>query len=384
LNKKILFIGHYAGLTGAPIILLRLLKWMNENTKLELSVLLKQDGPLKAAYEKIAPVAVYPQITSQKSTTSKSRFKLLTSLLTAKDKGKSKIIEQYPINSIDLIFANTITNGHILSSLSYLNCPVICRVAELNYWIHKSGKNNFELIKNHVSHFIAVSNAVKQNLTVNHGIPEKKIDVVHGFIAPTINFNTGKIRRSLNIPRDGIIVGGCGAEVWRKGKDLFIQLAISIFKKSKNTPIYFIWLGGEQSGEDFYQLQHDIKQAKLSDKMFLIPESPNPYDYFADFDIFAMVSREDPYPVVNLELAALGKPIICFEDSGGSPEFVENDSGFIVPYLDIDAFSEKVILLAKDKNLREKLGKSAREKVYKRHSILVTGPKLLEIINRFL
>jgi glycosyltransferase involved in cell wall biosynthesis len=58
--------------------------------------------------------------------------------------------------------------------------------------------------------------------------------------------------------------------------------------------------------------------------------------YFAAFDVFALVSREDPFPVVCLEAASLGKPIVCFNSSDGEKEFVENDCGFVVPDLDIE------------------------------------------------
>jgi hypothetical protein len=38
---------------------------------------------------------------------------------------------------------------------------------------------------------------------------------------------------------------------------------------------------------------------------------------------------------VCLEAAALGKPIICFGDAGGMPEFIEEVCELVVPYLDI-------------------------------------------------
>ncbi|MDH6063711.1 hypothetical protein, partial [Umezakia ovalisporum] len=48
---------------------------------------------------------------------------------------------------------------------------------------------------------------------------------------------------------------------------------------------------------------------------------------------------------VCLEAASLGKPILCFDKAGGEPEFVEDDCGFIVPYLDLDAADMNLISL---------------------------------------
>jgi glycosyltransferase involved in cell wall biosynthesis len=384
LSKKVLFIGHSAGHTGAPIILFRLLNWLKKNTDLDLKLIIKLDGPLKSSYEKVAPVMLYNphnKITSVIERLFPKGFKKLNRIGKI---SKRKLTRKIKPFSVDLIFTNTITNGEILSDLSYLNCPVICRVAELNYWINRSGRANLETIKKYVTHYIAVSEAVKQNLINNHTIPEEKISVVHGFISPPSDFDSGAIRKKLNIPEDGIIVGGTGSEVWRKGKDLFIQLAIAVLAMKSTLPIYFVWLGAEKKGEETYQLEHDILNSGLSGRIFFIPDVENPMDCFADFDMFAMVSREDPYPIVNLEMASLSKPILCFENAGGSSEFVENDAGFILPYLDINAMAEKVILLAEDKELRACLGKNAAKKVMERHDISIAAPKILKIINHYL
>jgi len=388
MKKRILFVGHSAGFTGAPIILLRLINWLKANTDMDIKILLKTDGELRASYEEMGPVFLYnsPLLKSKVFNfliheTNKGFFHFFNKKIKLHNRLKNNI----PPSSVDLIFANTITNGEILSSLSYLKCPIICRVAELEFWINRSGYNNFNHVKNYVSHFIAVSETVKQNLVLNHDIQADKIDVVHGFISSQDKIsNLKNVRDVLKIPKDGIVIGSSGAEVWRKGKDLFIQLAINVFNKCNGLPIYFVWIGGSKEGSEIYQLQHDIRQAELSDRIFLVPEVSNPMDYFAAFDIFAMVSREDPFPLVNLEAASLGKPIVCFENAGGSPEFVEKDAGFVVPYLDLDAMADKVITLAKDEGLRNRLGNRAAKKVQERHDISIAAPKILQVIHRFL
>jgi glycosyltransferase involved in cell wall biosynthesis len=61
----------------------------------------------------------------------------------------------------------------------------------------------------------------------------------------------------------------------------------------------------------------------------------NPLDYLSVFDIFALTSREDPYPLVVLEAALLQKPMVCFEKAGGAQDLIETDAGLIVPYLSL-------------------------------------------------
>jgi glycosyltransferase involved in cell wall biosynthesis len=99
-------------------------------------------------------------------------------------------------------------------------------------------------------------------------------------------------------------------------------------------------------------------------------------------DVFVLTSREDPYPLVCLEAAALEKPIVCFAGAGGMPEFVENDCGFVVPYLDIAAMGDHVVSLLDAPDLRVVIGRAARRKVSERHDVGKAAPRILEIIER--
>ena len=127
------------------------------------------------------------------------------------------------------------------------------------------------------------------------------------------------------------MIVGSGYETWRKGKDLFVQLASHVHQKLETDTVHFLWVGGRIDNEEYYEIAHDIKMAGLEHYVHFCGEVSNPLDYFAASDLFALVSREDPYPLVCLEAAILGKPILCFDNAGGMPEFVENDAGFVVP-----------------------------------------------------
>ena len=82
--------------------------------------------------------------------------------------------------------------------------------------------------------------------------------------------------------------------------------------------------------------------------------------------------------------ASLGKPILCFADAGGAPEFVEEDAGFVVPYLDVGAMADRLATLFEDDDLRMRLGNTAANKVRERHDVAVGAPKILRVIERFL
>jgi len=114
--------------------------------------------------------------------------------------------------------------------------------------------------------------------------------------------------------------------------------------------------------------------------MHFLGHRSNPRDYFAAADVFALTSREDPFPLVNLEAATAEVPTVCFDEAGGSKEFVEDDCGFVVPYLDVEAMAGRVVEILTTPGLRDRLGRRAAEKVRERHDIEVVAPKLLELI----
>jgi glycosyltransferase involved in cell wall biosynthesis len=387
IDKKVLFISHDASRTGAPIIFLNFLEWFKKNSEIPFRILLKDCGVLETRFQALAPVNVFYNKQMERGWC--RRAIIGTAIRPLSNRFHFiKLRRELFQDDIGLVYSNTVTNGGVLQFLSSLKCPVITHVHELESEIRKSGLDNWDLVKKFTNHYIAVSDAVKQNLIINHNIPEMNIDVVHGFIPiSTLNRNLeskNKPREDLNIPKDAFIVGSSGAGSWRKGRDLFVQLAVNIVRKFKDKPIHFVWVGGRMKESEFYEMEHDISHAGISDKIHFVEHVSNPLDYYAEFDIFAMISREDPFPLVNLEVAALGKPIVCFDKAGGTPEFVENDAGFVVPYLDIDAMADKIIGLARNEELRNKMGRRSFEKAVGNYDISVGAQKINKIIERFI
>lgn len=388
LVKKVLFINHDASRSGAPIILLNFLRWFKANSKIPFRVLSKNSGDLNQDFQNLAKLNFFNR-TGLSGNVLFNRILSATGLHNVLNRLHSRhLLNELSKDDIGLIYSNTITNGEILKFLSGMNCPIITHVHELEYWIHRSEPSNLEKVKSYTKQFIVVSDAVKKHLVIKHDIPADRIVVIHGFIPVSALIDrldsANNPRKILNIPDDAFIVGSSGMETWRKGKDLFIQLAITVLKKVGGMPIHFVWVGGYPDSTEAYQIRHDLHHAGIMNRVHFVDHVTNPLDYYNQFDVFAMVSREDPFPLVNLEAAALGKPIVCFESSGGSPEFVEEDAGFVVPYLDISAMADKVVLLAMNKKTRKDLGSRGSAKVAESYDISVGALKILDVIEQHL
>ncbi|MFB2816372.1 glycosyltransferase [Umezakia ovalisporum] len=225
--KKVLFISHDASRTGAPIVFLNFLRWFKDNTDIPFQILLRRGGELEPEFAALAPTLVHEQNT--KHSLLKQAAKRLF-----KDNPIIKLQRQLAKANIGLIYSNTATNGNLLQTLSHLNCPVISHIHELEYTIQLFGITEFEHLKKQTTHFIACSQAVKTNLVTHHQISASNVTVTHEFIpiiSAPINSNSLPqqfIHRELNLPDNAFIVGASGTTDWRKGADLFIQLAYRV------------------------------------------------------------------------------------------------------------------------------------------------------------
>jgi glycosyltransferase involved in cell wall biosynthesis len=379
-ERRVLFISHDATRTGAPILLLHLLGWLKSHSRLRFEVVLGEDGELRSQFEALAPVSVLGRWRSgwaPGDLAGRARRRQLLARLRA--------------GRWDAIYANTIANGEILDALGARQRPVICHVHELETMIRFHGLANVDAVKCYTRRYIACSHAVKTNLVERHHIDPGSIDVIHEFIplreeAVEVSAQSReRIRRELGIPAHALVVGASGTTDWRKGPDLFIQLARAVHQKRRALPVHFVWIGGASRGTyRFEELQHDVRAIQMEDRMHFVGPRADALACFATFDLFALVSREDPYPLVCLEAASLRKPIVCFGGAGGEPEFVEQDCGFVVPYLDTEAMADRVLTLLESEPLRRDFGDRAAEKLRSRHDLTVVAPQILSIIEQYL
>ena len=69
--------------------------------------------------------------------------------------------------------------------------------------------------------------------------------------------------------------------------------------------------------------------------------------------VFVNPTLEDTFPTTNLEALACGTPVITY-NTGGSPETVDDKTGLVVDYRDVNQLSEKVKLAVENKSFSSK------------------------------
>ena len=73
-------------------------------------------------------------------------------------------------------------------------------------------------------------------------------------------------------------------------------------------------------------------------------------EIYSAADVFVNPTREDTFPTVNVESLACGTPVITFR-TGGSPEIIDESSGYVVETDDIDEMEKRIISVCENKDL---------------------------------
>lgn len=136
-------------------------------------------------------------------------------------------------------------------------------------------------------------------------------------------------REQYGIPGDKYIVLGVSfAWGYRKGLDCFVEMAEKLGER------YQIVLVGTDDEIDKNLPQSIISIHRTQNQKELA-------EIYSAADVFAMPTREENYPTVNMEAIACGTPVVTF-DTGGSPEMLDDKTGIVVEANDIKATKKAI------------------------------------------
>lgn len=348
---------------------------------IQMRLLLGDGGPLLEEYQAICPVTIWP--TPDRYVVGAIADKVLGKLglwQTFYDRQlkahQSEIRAQLALDSVDLVLVNTAASSRWFAQLAIPETtPVVTFVHELDMSVRLYTRpDDLAYLLKRTTRLLSVSNATARYYEQQHGFDPARITLYTLIDTPSLERNVQQAHQqpdpytALGLPADALIVGGCGNAEWRKGNDLFITLARQVIGRESNTttPVHFVWVG-VPPGPLRDDLLLDIRKAGLTGRVHLIPPTPEVLRYMSRFDAFVLCSREDPYPLVVFEAGLCHVPVVCFDGAGGAPELVETDGGFVVPYLDLDAMSGRVVELLRQPELRQQMGQRLSEKILQRH-----------------
>ena len=349
--KKILFISHEVSRTGAPIILLFLMRWLRQNhPDIEIHLLVLRPGVLGNEF-KLHAHHYYEISENWNKKNIISRFK---KKFKNRDSYNHDLIRKLSGMQFDTVFANTVVSVPWAARIKELDPEInlVAHIHELETAIELV-LPDFDRYLKKIDIFIAVSTSVQFMLETKFLVQAESIHLVYEFI-------DDKSEPLKKFPQKEFIVGGSGTVSWRKGSDLFINVANHILKHTEIDNIKFQWVGG-YSIPDKIRIDADLKKAGIQDKTEFLGELEDTSSVFSNFSVFLLPSREDPFPLVSIEVANYQVPIITFENASGTNEILQKGGGHIVPYLDTFEMANRIIEYYENPEILRKDGEVAGE-----------------------
>lgn len=244
------------------------------------------------------------------------------------------------------VITNTVVSGRVVLQLNKLGFRILSLIHELPGVIRDMKQEaNAEVIARYADKVIFPADMVyKRFCEIARVSPEKAVIRPQGVLRKNpYKHKRSDAYRSIckkhNLPLDTQIVLNIAYVDNRKGPDLFVEIASQVLKLRPKTT--FIWIGHSEK-EMLLSVKSRINELGIQKQVLFVGFEREPMAYYAAASVYALTSREDPFPNVVLESAEAGVPVVAFHDASGASEFIIEQGGRLAAYLDTHDFARNV------------------------------------------
>lgn len=353
-KRKIVIVTHDAYQHGAQFLALNLTRIYANVFGMDVAVVFLDEGPLK---DEFAKWAVCHDLAGRDPDSDEAR------LLACRLRAEGYIAA----------ICNTTVSGAFVPALKAANITVVSLVHELPGVIDQFGLfDSARVISQLADKVVFPARHVAEAFERIASIPERRqIIRAQGLykrngIAPDRTERARRtLRKRLGLQDERKIVLAVGYADRRKAPDIFVEAGIEVLTRGVDAT--FIWLG-DGAAEVLAGARAMVEKAGVGDR-FLFPGLETATDvFYAGADVYAMTSREDPFPSVILEAMDAGLPVVGFEGAGGFCDLVLEASGVLVPAFDTKAFGAALSDLLMDEGRRRAVGEVGRRLIASRYS----------------
>lgn len=319
--KHILYICHDARFHGAQLLSLAIVTHLSRRLGFSVTTVLLDEGELIPRFEEVSTVVNFWKLSAEEQDVLLATCRRKTSMC----------------------IANTVVSGRILPQLKAHSYRVVSLIHELPTLIRAYKLESVvDAIASQADVVVFPSSYVSERFeTFSRVLHALKIrpQGLYTELQVESDCSLPQLKAQMGIPYDAKVVLGVGFADFRKGVDLFIQVAALAAKS--NPALHFIWLG--RLHQDLSEwLAHDIELAGLMGRVHLVGQKTNVSPYYQLADLMLMTSREDPFPSTVMEAISAGAYVVGFENAGGFVDLMTQGCGELVPYLDIHAMAKAV------------------------------------------
>jgi sugar transferase (PEP-CTERM/EpsH1 system associated) len=200
-----------------------------------------------------------------------------------------------------------------------------------------------------------------------YGVPPGKIQYIPNGV-DTERFrprtDAAECRRKFGLPENGILIGSVGRMDELKNYAVLITAFANMAPEFSGMHVALLGDGPEQQ-----KLQARAQELGVAGRVFFLGRHPDPENFLAALDIFALPSKTEGMSNVLLEAMASGLPVVCADLPCHHEVFQPDREGVVVSPCTVLTLADRLAELSRKPVLRQALGAAAREKVLASFSI---------------
>jgi len=350
-KRKVVIVSHDAHPHGAQVLCLNMAREFSTGLHFDVEIILLGEGVLLTKFQQYARVH---NLNLEQQT----------------PEAIEEFINDLANKGSDFAIINTTVSGILAPYLKKAGMRVISLVHELPKLLNNYGlTEHANLINQFSDKVVFPAKLVREGFESFIGTKVNQAVIKpQGLFQPSI-LRKGKTKRDCkealikeyNLPDKAKIIVNVAYADHRKGFDLFVDICCKIFKRIPDS--YGIWVGHH----DQILVEESLAKAEIEGyrERFILTNGyvDDPQIYYAGADVFALTSREDPFPSVVLESLDAETPVVAFKDCGGFEELLQRGCGLLAEKENILSFANQLFELLNNEI-------SARELANKGKSII--------------
>jgi glycosyltransferase involved in cell wall biosynthesis len=216
----------------------------------------------------------------------------------------------------------------------------------------------------------------------------KNVQVVYNGIDPDeFELDTADakqhVHRVLGVPAEQLVILNAGLVCPRKGQEYGVEAAVEILKEVP--AVTFAFLGGLDLDPEYANgLTTRVSKRGLEDRIQFLGFRDDFASFAAGSDVFLHTAAQDPHPLVVLSAMAASLPVVAFAVDGLVEQVVDGETGYLVPFGDVEAMVVALRQCLASPSLRQRLGESGRQRVQAMFTAEEMGRRVGALVDRLL
>lgn len=206
----------------------------------------------------------------------------------------------------------------------------------------------------------AISPAVARELE-RGGVDPRRIELVPSTIDPArVVAQRGReaTRTALDVSAGTPLFLALASLVPRKGIDVLLEACADLARRGEEFACRIAGDGPERA-----RLEARVSELGSASRVRFVGRRDDVGDLLAACDVFVLPSRREGLGVSALEAMAAGRAVVASRVGGLADAVVDGETGLLVPVDDARALADALARLARDRSVRDALGRAGPERV---------------------